>query len=170
VTFLWRALSLSSFSGSLQLQFVKGKKKGLMVFLFEKKEEPLQDVPSAVVTGVDRRKTVIEAMDGALSMESAEAAKEESAVDSPDPSLSLCDHNKKSILYASKASDVRCFRLQSKKITEDFILHIGNIGIPSAKLFRELDIILPLPDNCMQRLPGTPYLKLSLSLSLSLSS
>jgi hypothetical protein len=81
-------------------------------------------------------------MDGALSMESAEAAKEESAVDSPDPSLSLCDHNKKSILYASKASDVRCFRLQSKKITEDFILHIGNIGIPSAKLFRELDIIL----------------------------
>jgi hypothetical protein len=104
-------------------------------------------------------------MDGALSMESAEAAKEESPVDSPDPSLSLCDHNKKSILYASKASDVRCFRLQSKKITEDFILHIGNIGIPLAKLFRELDIILPLPDNCMQRLPGTPYLKLSLSLS-----
>jgi hypothetical protein len=105
-------------------------------------------------------------MDGALSMESAEAAKEESPVDSPDPSLSLCDHNKKSILYASKASDVRCFRLQSKKITEDFILHIGYIGVPLAKLFRELDIILPLPDNCMQRLPGTPYLKLSLSLSL----
>ncbi len=29
----------------------KGEKKGLMVFLFEKKEEPLQDFPSAVVTG-----------------------------------------------------------------------------------------------------------------------
>jgi hypothetical protein len=29
----------------------RAKKRGLMVFLFEKKEEPLQDVPSAVLTG-----------------------------------------------------------------------------------------------------------------------
>jgi hypothetical protein len=51
VTFLWRTLSVKLFWKPPTAVCEGLKKKGLMLFLFEKKEEPLQDVPSAVLTG-----------------------------------------------------------------------------------------------------------------------